>query len=241
MSTIAVDDPQSRYFIYGTCVSRDAFEHAGAPPFSTYVARSSLASAFAPVPEELPGFNLHGNPSPFQRRMVEVDVQKQLSGLLDSDAYGRLILDLIDERFDLRIIGGSVITQSQELSKCLPAPRIEELVKSGSPEHKRRFREGLDALVGIVDPARIILNNVHWSEVDEDGVPFANADDIAANNLLLDGFYDLARERGIKNELHYPKSLLAASVSHKWGRSPFHFTDAFYASMLKQLAAGERG
>jgi hypothetical protein len=230
-------DPSSGLFIYGSCVSRDAFEFPGAPKIANYIARSSLASAFAPPPSELPAFDLEANPSAFQRRMVTADIEKQLPHLLRAHDVGDLILDLIDERFALRRIGGSVVTQSPELGPCLPPPKREDLLVSGSPEHKHRFAKGLEQLLLAIPPERVILNRVHWSHADETGEQFANPTATNAANALLDEFYELARTRGITRELTYSPDLMVASASHKWGRSPFHYINPFYASMLSQLAS----
>lgn len=230
-------DTANGYFIYGSCVSRDAFELKGAPLLDGYASRSSIASAFAPAPIDVPRLVSDANPSAFQRRMVMVDVRKELTSILQARPDGDVILDFIDERLDLVSVGGSVITLSPELVRSLPAPSPEALVRSGSPEHRKRFALGLDRLLELVSPERIILNRVYWASFDERGHAVASLDEVHERNRFLDECYRMVRERGVSRELTYDDSLVIADSEHRWGVSPFHYVPELYRSMLDQLAA----
>ncbi len=222
-------------FVYGSCVSRDAFELDGAPQLAGYVTRSTVASAFSAPPDEVPGLDLSANPSAFQRRMVDTDVRKLLAEHLRAHASGPVLLDFIDERLDARMVGGTVITQSPELLRCSPPAPIELLVQSGSPAHRMAFRNGFRRLVTLVDPERIIVNRVYWSELDHRGRRVADAGLAARSNALLDELYRAAEEAGVTRFLSYDPDLLVADADHKWGRGPFHFVPALYESQLEQL------
>lgn len=223
------------YFVYGSCVTRDAFEMDGAPPLAAYITRSTVSSAFAAVPGGLQELDLSANPSPFQRRMVLTDVHKRLAEQLRAHTAGPVLLDFIDERLDVRMIGGSIITQSPELLRSMPPAPLELLIQSGSPAHRAAFRIGLQHLVSVVDPSRIVVNRVYWSEVDNRGERVVDGETAARNNALLDEFYGVAEECGIARFLSYGPDLLIADADHKWGRSPFHFVEELYASQLAQL------
>ncbi|MDR7233167.1 DUF6270 domain-containing protein [Agrococcus sp. BE272] len=223
-------------FVYGSCVSRDAFEFEDAPALAAYVTRSTLASAFAPVPQDVRGVDLAANPSAFQRRMVETDLRKLLAEQLRAHEKGPVLLDFIDERLDVRMLGGSLVTQSPELLRCMPPAPTHQLVQSGSPAHVAGFRLGLQHLLSLVDPSRIIVNRVYWSEYDDQGERVVDASTADRNNELLDRFYRAAEEIGIERFLTYDRSLLVAAAEHRWGRSPFHYVDGLYVSQLQQLA-----
>lgn len=62
--------------IIGSCVSRDIFNLPAAQDLqlSLYVARSSLASIFSPIPFK-DTYSAHVK-SPFQKRLVEWDIEK---------------------------------------------------------------------------------------------------------------------------------------------------------------------
>lgn len=89
-----------RLFIYGSCVSRDALEfQQDGPELVKYVARTSLAVQQS-APKVLTSL-LERIPSPFQREMMMIDMQKSLFQLLESEQYDVLLLDFIDERFGI--------------------------------------------------------------------------------------------------------------------------------------------
>ena len=106
-----------------------------------YFARSSIASFSAP------GMSLHGVElhldSPFQRRQVEADISSSFltyEGITDSI----LIIDLIDERFDLAETGASIITLSRELenSGFLKENNFKK-IQAHSEKRKELWRAGL--------------------------------------------------------------------------------------------------
>jgi len=225
-------------FIFGSCVSRDAFEFDGSPPMHTYLARSSVGSAMSGVPTGLEQVDLSGNPSAFQRRMVAADLNRSLAKELQTGGYSHLLVDLIDERFALGKAGaGALFSISPELVRAGVDLDGIERVASGSPEHLAAFREGWSRLAEAVPPARIIVNRVYWAVVDSNGDPLAGAASIEQANRTLDTMYALIEE--ITPGVHwitYEPSLFAADAGHKWGLSPFHFTEDLYRRTLEVLA-----
>ncbi len=88
--------------IYGSCVSRDIFNLEESRDFklTDYYARSSMASLCSEAYENEEA--LSRIPSAFRRRMVACDFSKEILSAKDKFAAADVILiDLIDERFDL--------------------------------------------------------------------------------------------------------------------------------------------
>ncbi|MFC7594462.1 DUF6270 domain-containing protein [Terrabacter sp. GCM10028922] len=225
----------ARVLIYGSCVSRDAFELSEAPPLADYVARSALGSAFSPVPSEPPaGLDLAANPSPFQRRMVQLDIEKGLPGVLGATPHDVLLLDLIDERLELVRTGESWITDSPEARTCGLDSLPEDRVRVGTDEYFALFEAGLARLVELVPPHRIVLNRVLWATHTTAGDELPHPDYIRRHNVALEAAYKRIDTTGIRS-IDYEPGLFVTDPTHKWGASPFHYGAALYVETLRAL------
>lgn len=83
--------------IFGSCVSRDAFNYEAASNFKllAYFSRSSMGSAFCPITQE--DRYSHSLTSPFQQRMVHADFSKEFRAKLPKLSFDILLVDFIDE------------------------------------------------------------------------------------------------------------------------------------------------
>jgi hypothetical protein len=239
-----------KVLIYGSCVSRDIFSHSQKNKSSIelvdYYARSSLASVVARPFESSIDIQLEKILSPFQRRMVERDVNKSFFDALDKLEYDILLVDLIDERLNIWVDDfDHVITLSSELSQTgfLNEGRIGRVVVSGSEEFWERWVQGWSLLVerlrylGKLD--KLIINKVYWSRETEAGQEFSTpytAQRILSANKLLKRMYDRIEIDVSRGQIiDFPASLLRSADSHKWGVSPFHYIDDYYAAALENL------
>ncbi|KFX59696.1 hypothetical protein HYH39_09665 [Clostridium botulinum] len=101
--------------IFGSCVSRDLLEFDRNKKYDlkTYVARQSVISAVStPLKCEMESINLQ---SKFQKSMVYNDFTKETFEKFNNDLSEYLIIDLIDERFNIVDYNGSILTLSNEL------------------------------------------------------------------------------------------------------------------------------
>lgn len=103
--------------IIGSCITRDLWGGRGdAFDDLLYVSRTSLPSLFAPA---LAAFRPEGSPpsglGAFQHRAMVADIAKTALERVVAFRPSHLILDLIDERFDLLAAGVSLVTLSWEL------------------------------------------------------------------------------------------------------------------------------
>ncbi len=236
-------DDAPAVLVYGSCVSRDAFELSEAPHLAAYVARSGLASAMSQEPTGLEGADLSANSSAFQRRMVALDLSRGLGGVLAETAFSHLLVDLIDERFTLaRGPRGGLFTISPELERAGVSTGSFERFRSGSPEHLEGFRAGWARLCELVPADRIIVNKVYWAAIDETGAAVSDPAVVAAANDVLDALYGIVEEvsPGVR-WLRYDRELFVSDTGHRWGASPFHFSHPLYVETLRQLALEAAG
>lgn len=224
-------------FVYGSCVSRDAFEEPDSPVLVDYRARSSLGSAFGSPTGLLEKISLDANPSAFQRRMVNTDLSKDLAPLIRDSTFDYLLVDFIDERLQLIRGENGYDTYSPELSRTGLEASSLVLVEPGSNEYMDAFRIGWRRLLEILPPEKILVNRVFWASLDEKGVELEGTPKILENNKLLQRLYDyVASFPGIRF-IDYPEEMLRANPNHKWGVSPFHFSPALYRRTIEAMAA----
>lgn len=239
-----------RVLILGSCVSRDIlnFAEQGSITLADYFARSSIAS-IASEPYHLDDRHYARIASDFQRRMVRRDVEKtllrDLAGRQDVDF---ILIDLIDERFDLyEVSPGSVVTVSSEflMTGLVTAEdrASERWIRSGSERHRALWKSGVKRLFaalaeyGIAD--RIVINRVFWADRLVDGTPLPEKESPqreAANSLLAWMYEELEQYVPAPRWMSFPEHVLRSNPDHRWGIAPFHYSDDYYADALAGLA-----
>lgn len=235
--------------IYGSCVSRDIFNLEDSRSFklTDYFARSSMASLSSASYENEDALNRI--PSAFRRRMVACDFSKQI--LTQPEVFQNadiILIDLIDERFDLVALpSGQIITNSSELAESglLTDSSVNgfKLIKPGSPERRERWIQGMHKFLAVLEQQEkldcLIVNKVYWAS------RFENASDttfpvslaaIEKANQELDWMYNELEKKLSKHQfLHFPAHLLTSDEHHRWGASPFHYCEQYYKEALAQL------
>ena len=230
-------DVASSIFIYGSCVTRDAFALLERPNVAEYVARSPIVSAMAAPATELPaGMDINLIDSAFQRRMVTWDVQKSLPGLLAKTAHDAVVIDLIDERLGLLDLGhGRVLSLSTEAVKAGLTRNAGTLLRVGNPDFLPRWDAAAQQLIKRLQDERVILNRVFWAAADENGQDLTQKFPVDLNNQVLEHMYRTLQEGLDCAVIDYPAELMVADSQHRWGLSPFHFTREFYVHFLNRL------
>jgi hypothetical protein len=243
-------DTAPRVLIFGSCVSRDilSFAENNRIQLADYFARSSIAS-IATKPVKVDDECMARIASEFQRRMVLRDLEK---GFLHFVAKRRdfdfILLDLIDERFDLyEAAPDSVLTISSEfmLTRFVtPEDRgSPRLIRSGSERHRTMWKAGISCLFtvlaehGIAD--RVIVNKVFWADCLGDGTPLPTEEASqrqAANQLLRWMYKELELYVPAPRWMSFSDTVLRSNAGHRWGIAPFHYTDNYYISAVAQLA-----
>ena len=167
---------EMRIIILGSCVTRDIFriERIGVN-IVDYFARTSIKSLISPPIEINPDEIVLS--SEFQKRMVLRDFSKDFWNVVGHSPFDFLLLDFIDERFNIYGYKNSVITKTNELVQSgFTANHDEEMI-----EQKRKNIPATEMigdmsrfvirLSEIVPTSKVILIKAFWAEqyLDKDG------------------------------------------------------------------------
>lgn len=230
-------DQPPRIFILGSCVSRDALEHASDRfELASYLARTSMASIGMPkVEDEDVRSKVAGIASPFQRRMLVNDLDKTTTSLISSTPHDILLLDFVDERFNLLLSGRTVFSYSGELEKSGVEVGDRGVVAPDSEAFLSLWLAGFSRLLSDVDPAKVVLNRVYWAERFPDGSDASSRGWIHRSNAVLQRLYDAVDQYWALRRIDYPREIVVADPLHKWGVAPYHYTSEFYAHTIAAL------
>ena len=241
-------DKKKKIVIFGSCVSRDIFNLPQANHWEivNYFARTSFTSIYSPIVRA--EINLEAIDSEFQKRIVGYDIHKDFSekiGLVDFDI---LLLDFIDERFDIfQFSDDSICVLSNELmaSGFNHKEHDGKLIKSGTQLFFDLWKKGWDdfiaqmSILGLLHKVR--LHQTYWASEDDKGEKFGSSmpqEYIQKNNLFLKKLYKYAQKSlEEKQILSCTYGNTVSASTHQWGRSPFHFPDAYYSKRLSLLEA----
>jgi hypothetical protein len=237
--------PVRHYFLYGGCVSRDAFSYLNSESrLSGYVARQSLISAMnAPAkfvkPQPLA--------SSFQMRNLTGDIKSNLVPLLETavPSPDAVVMDLLVERLGVaRIRGGSYVTMSSELkrSKGLEAAKgLTRFIRFGTDEHFQLWCQAAQKFVSHLDRLKLkdktIVIETPWAThtIDGEEIPpsFGLAPDEA--NRMYRRYFDFC-EHTLKLRKHVIDPADTYSThGHKWGVAPYHYVDSAYEGLSKVM------
>jgi hypothetical protein len=235
--------------IFGSCVTRDLFEHPRLrPALSVYGARSSVISVVAPpvaIDEQHVVLS-----SQWQRRCVLADFRKTFFASLAEAAPDWLVIDLIDERFDLLRCAGSLVTRSSAFQASgfadtagVALTPVRRMSADGTDLFEQAAGEFAARVLQLLPAERVILHRARWCcSYRADGGILAFPDDrlslCHAQNAMLDHGYDaLADAFGGRVQLvdHDPDRSLA-DVDHQWGLEAYHYDGATNAARTARLA-----
>lgn len=240
----------TRVFIYGSCVSRDTFEHLDPEQFSLvhYVARQSALSATTrPVELMAPP----SAASRFQQRMLEGDFRSTLRPLLQQHANETdvLLVDLTDERLGVYLLpDGTVVTRSVELiesgaEQSLPAGT--HYVQFGTQQHFEFWSGAIQALGDTIRQtmphASVALLNVPWAEWSESGAPTPDSFGVTAAqaNPVFDSYAEIAGEALGAHVITLDPADVVSGPHHPWGDAPFHYAERVYLDIVRRLTGSE--
>lgn len=156
---------KKRVLIFGSCVSRDIFDYDIRAEFEIvrYYARSSFASlATKPFVEE---DVLEKIPSAFQRRCARWDMDKSFWQYLKEASFDILLLDLIDDRFNLyRHSKQSVSTISVGYKEAKLNLQMQNIIFARSKEYTELWRKGLQFFTKETRKfqEKIVINENYW-------------------------------------------------------------------------------
>ena len=220
-------------FVQGSCVSRDLFEFDKLS-LAGYRARSSFASISSP-PIPYAESDLKQNPSDFQRRMVQGDLEKTDSKLATSAPGNIVMIDLIDERLPVYKCDSGIYTLSPEFQQT--AIKLGgETVDPYSEQYFDLFESGWANFAAQINNKIILVNRVYWATHSEDGTELPDQSTIEKQNQKLERLYaTIQKTSPTAHSLDYKPSDFVAATDHKWGRSPFHYAHSFNSLSADKL------
>lgn len=233
----------NKIFILGSCVSRDIFNFPNDFSIVNYCARTSFASIFSS------SFG-HGEyadklDSKFQASMLKDDLLKRVRKYLVECKYDFLLIDFIDERFNLILSGDSIATKSSELLRSGLQYETDNCyeVKSESIEFIMLWEKGWKEFIGLLTEnnlrEKLVLNKVYWAERTESGGGFSPGlpdEKIKKMNAFLDKLYSIAEKDIQKSHIMtQSRQQFIGDDNHRWGKAPFHYTKAYYKNALSFL------
>lgn len=226
--------------IFGSCVTRDLFEHpALRQSLGHYAARCSMISAVAdPVAIDEDSVAI---PSAWQRRCVMADFQKTCFAQFAAGRLERLVIDLIDERFDLLRVNGSYVTRSSAFDAGRLGERTDfefETVKRMSAEGCLLFERAAplfaERVLEMLPAERVVLHRALWCTHYRDGAdihPFPEARlelCLRQNEMLTHGYDALAAAFGGRAlEIRVEPERQLADARHRWQLEPFHYEQSY--------------
>ena len=239
-------DTRTRVLIFGSCVSRDTFEFL---PDSfrllSYVARQSAISAGAPA-AGVAG-RLKQLPSAFQNRVVSGDVKGDLDEVLTRLApeIDVMLVDLIDERGGVIGVGSGFVTKLAELWTAGGAAATAggRRIPFASDEHFALWSAAMERIAGRLRSLglleRTIVLRTPWASTMSSGdavpVPTWMTPPETAN-AQYERYFARLEELGYEI-LTLPSELARSTEAHRWGASPFHYTDEAYTHLATEIAA----
>jgi hypothetical protein len=234
--------------IFGSCVTRDLFEDpALRPSLGHYGARSSVISAVAaPVAIDPTRVVIS---SDWQRRCVLADFGKTFFASLEGTRPDWLVIDLIDERFDVLCTSASFVTRSS----AFQAAGLDDASDLGlqpirrmSPDGRTLFADAAPAfaarLLRVVPRERIVLHRALWcTRFMRDGAVHEFPDErrelCERQNAMLREGYDALEQAlgGVGASIGVDPSVHVADAHHRWDLEPYHYAPGYNAHAAREL------
>jgi hypothetical protein len=222
-----------KFSILGSCITRDVFRECSLDVLvGNYRARTSIHSIVSRVAADTSQLILPE--SNFQQKMVIADFEKHSIGTIDCDY---LIIDLIDERFELITNFGSLVTLSNELRDNNKIKTINKYIERGTEEEYQLWRYSVKQLALNINIPVILHKSRLASKLNKKN------EHIFIDNKYIDKLNQRMRryeeiiyqEMEIFGTIDVDEKLLISDIDHVWGYSPYHYIPEYYIEAKNQL------
>jgi hypothetical protein len=238
-----------KLILLGSCVTRDIF----GPKFENgwndiHISMSFNRSSLISLMSEPFNLDLSSNPNlnPYERRALSDDLNKNFFKYLSRLKYDGhyLLIDFIEERFNIFSFTGKYATVSNEFLKSAIAGTMDgKILGRQSEEAYKLWEQGCLFLIreinAIFPASRIILHKAYWmSEYIDNGktVLFPNQEEISRHNSMLEKYYSFF-------EYHCPGIAILdisskgykADLNHQWGLGAMHYEKGYYGDCMNFL------
>ncbi|UNU30190.1 DUF6270 domain-containing protein [Aeromonas hydrophila] len=241
--------------ILGSCDSRDTlriydeiYEGNDSVILSSYIARNSIACAFS-TPIVFSDSDINSIDSPFIKKCVKLDLNKNaindvLSSLQSKESV--LLIDFMDERFDLLPINDSFATMSWDYRKTIhfQKNKKDKYLTFDSSSKKEMTLRSLDEIIKIVT-RKVPVENIYILNIpmathyiDETGyTPFEETRySISRYNAYLHEIISKITERHVGvNIISPPSWMIYGDKNHLWGAHPYHYNKLLYLFSAQEI------
>jgi hypothetical protein len=239
----------ARTAIIGSCVTRDAFTASLSMSVAYYRARTSPLSQLAQC-RQLDLLPPDGNGN-FLAKCIAADFRKDILAEIEKVQPDFIVLDFIDERFNLLMRDDEIVVQSDDmvklgLHKRLLERRFLTIERNAQLENTARAYETyVRLLTQIVPEDRIILHRAPnletYINTSGDTVRFENSyqEKVLFRNTLMDSCIAAARISAPEAHVVDVSSEMRADENNRWGLSGFHYEPEYYKrfrAALRQIA-----
>ncbi|HEY9032259.1 MAG TPA: DUF6270 domain-containing protein [Kangiella sp.] len=163
-----------------------------------------------------------------KQKILDIDCSKSLITKIKSYEYDYLLIDFIDERFDIFVSSsgrGCAITSSEQKSVLLKEDGL--IVKAFSDEAFDLWLKGwkklLSELIKSNSYHKIIINEVYWEQ------------GITENKFLKNIYKEVRKYIPSTQFISINKGEFSLDTQHPWGSGPIHFEKAFYESIHEKI------
>ena len=222
-----------KFSILGSCITRDIFRECSLDILvENYRARTSIHSVTSQVAADTSKLNLPE--SKFQQKMVIADFEKHSINTIDCDY---LIIDLIDERFELITNFGSLVTLSNELRENNKINTINKYIERGTEEDFQLWRDCIKQLALNINIPVILHKSRLASKLNKKNEHiFIDNKYIEKLNERMRRYEEIVyQEMEIFGTIDVDEKFLISNINHVWGYSPYHYIPEYYIEAKNQL------
>ncbi len=231
-----------RFSVLGSCVTRDPLNQIISEiDILSYQARTCITSMMSD-PVEIPmDFDSLDAP-PFEIRCVKQDLDKSWNSNF-SDQCDIIVMDFIDERFGLAMIGKKIFTYSTSLRRLLEhsgtsiTPHIR-FIPPLSVDYETMLRANLPAFCDRISGLdNLLINDATWAKQKEDGSFFEPEElvKVEKSNRIIGIICEEIAKKTSAQFTGFANDDLIAKFGHRWGDAPFHYSDETEARIAEVL------
>lgn len=237
--------------VFGSCVSRDVFSlpNIKFDVSQKYFPRSSIISSVSdPVDINIQELETENQ---WLKWVIHTDFQKNVFKQIESRDFDLLVIDLIDDRFDLMSVAGSYVTCSDEFIKLnaikaagVDMERIDRLSLLAKELYEKAIKVFSKRLLDVCKDKKLVIHRAMYSYqyIDKDGLLQSFIDEKLKRykryNDMLSSAYDLlAAQLPFAEILEVEPEFQIGDANHRWGLSPFHYVTEYYKSVESKLTA----
>jgi hypothetical protein len=246
--------------IIGSCVTRDIWTMGRELPGDVfYIGRSSIISIMSSAGQCWPIFSDTEDLSKFSNYMWIADVEKTALKAIAAFKPDVLIMDFVDERFNILGFDGHYVTNSKELaeSKFLNEMPLGKVLRRGNPEVEQLWIESAEQFViwleKTLPEARIVIHHAQWATKYVETASIYDARLEKRFHSILDGpsgerwnirkyskmcvGYSDKISQLIKKSISISArpEFIVGSDLHMWGPAPFHYVKEYYLDTSEKL------